>query len=113
MGEECLMSFRDPLTGPGPSGPADLGIPVSATVGAAVGIFTVGSVGSGDMTGVREAAVVGIGAGAWFKTAGFKGGEALPWGGGEALLVVGKADVIAMGDTLAGGMAEGGGPFEL
>ena len=70
-----MISFKEPLAGPGPSGPAVFGTPVSATVGVTVGIFTAGSVGSGEMTGDGEVALVGMGAGAWLSTAGFKGGE--------------------------------------
>ena len=52
-GEAPLMSCRDPLAGPGPSGPAETGTPVSATVGSA---------GTGIGTGLVEDSGTGGGA---------------------------------------------------
>ena len=98
------MSFREPLAGPGPEGPADFGTPVSATVGVMVGIFAVGSTGFGETTGDGVVARIGIGAGDWLRTAGFKGGEVEPAGGAAAT-------APSAGEAIEGA-AEGGGPFE-
>lgn len=87
MGDDDFRSSSEPLDGPGPSDPADLGTPVSATVGVTEGIFTVGSVGLGATTGGGKDELIGIGAGAWFREAGFKGGERDPTGGGDARIV--------------------------
>lgn len=70
------MSRSDPLDGPGPSGPADWGTPVSATVGVTDGTLIAGSDGSGATIGeVVELMDVGMGAGAWLRLAGFRGGD--------------------------------------
>ena len=58
------MLSKDPEAGPGPSGPADFGKPVSATVGNTAGTFMFGSEGLGDTTGEVFSTGIGIGAGA-------------------------------------------------
>jgi len=70
-GDSALMLCKDPLAGPGPPGPADKGIPVSAIVGVPAG-GTFGVVGSplataattGEEAGAPEAVAAGMGAGA-------------------------------------------------
>jgi len=66
--DPALISFKDPLDGPGPPGPADTGIPVSAIVGVTAGKFEgEDSSLAATTAGVVEAGVPGIGAGDWFK----------------------------------------------
>lgn len=77
VGDETFLSRRDPVFGPGPSGPATCGTPVSATVGVTVGIFVDGSEGSGTATGDVDTVWKGMGAGAWLRLAGLSGGEIL------------------------------------
>lgn len=71
------MSWRDPLAGPGPSGPADTGTPVSATVGVMTGMGTgataVGRLGSCGIGGLG--ADKGMGAGDWLSVLGLIGGD--------------------------------------
>lgn len=83
-GGDALLFNRDPLDGPGPSGPATLGTPVSATVGVTEGTLVDGSEGSGATTGEVVAAGMGIGAGAWLRFAGFNGGDTVPGCGADA-----------------------------
>ena len=87
-GEAPLMSCRDPLAGPGPSGPAETGTPVSATVGSAgtgIGTGLVEDSGTGGGA-VAEGETAGIGAGELFNASGLIGvddGETEPWRGLE------------------------------
>jgi hypothetical protein len=73
-GEDGWISWSDPLDGPGPPGPPDTGIPVSATVGVITGTFTSVSTGPGTVT-ATGGDPVGIGAGSVFKTAGLMPGD--------------------------------------
>ena len=110
------MLNNDPLAGPGPSGPADFGTPVSATVGRTDGILTEGSSGLGATTGdifVESSSDTGIGAGAWFKVAGLSGGGCWSAGGEEARPTIGAVPVAADPVDCAESWLEMGGGDEL
>jgi hypothetical protein len=72
------ISCNDPLTGPGPWGPAETGKPVSAIVGVTAGgrMFggcdesTLATAATGADVGAAAAGAGGMGAGDWFKTCG-------------------------------------------
>lgn len=102
-GLAACLSSREPLDGPGPSGPATFGTPVSATVGVTVGTFVAGSDGLGATIGEVFALGIGMGAGAWFKLAGFNGGDVVP--GEGAVASTGEEGVAAAGTGI--GLAKG------
>ena len=92
-------AFKDPVAGPGPSGPADTRIPVSAMVGVAEGSTADGMAAAITGAAAAEAAGAGegMGAGDWFKTwvlsteppvspALGEGGEPLAAGASELML---------------------------
>jgi len=73
VADVALTSCNDPLAGPGPAGPAETGIPVSAIVGVIAGPCPPD--GSTVTEGAVEVAVVeveaaGISAGDWFNSCG-------------------------------------------
>jgi hypothetical protein len=80
--EDDRISCSEPLDGPGPPGPPDTGIPVSATVGVTAGTFALLSSDSESLTATGGEAD-GIGAGSLFKTVGFKPEDVEPAAKGE------------------------------
>jgi len=107
---DALMSCSEPLAGPGPSAPADTGTPVSATVGITGDSFTSGR-DTSDETVSMAGDTEGIGAGAWFKTAGSNTGDPTEPGAGTRLLPLseGMETVeLLMGENMAAeGMGRG------
>ena len=106
-GAPSLVSKRDPLAGPGPSGPADFGTPVSATVGVACRSLAGGSIGSDPpVCGavVSEGVIVGAGSGvgARFKDPVWRVGD--DTGGDVASFDDVVCDVVGIGT----GMGTGG-----
>lgn len=76
--EAAWISCKDPLAGPGPSGPAETGTPVSATVGRTGTGLVASAVGGG---AVEAGETAGIGAGELFNACGLMGvedGESVP-----------------------------------
>ena len=75
-GVAACISCNDPLTGPGPWGPAETGKPVSAIVGVTAGgrtfagfdESTLATAATGADVGAAAAGAGGMGAGDWFKT---------------------------------------------
>ncbi len=72
-GVAACIACNDPLTGPGPWGPAETGKPVSAIVGVTAGGRMFAGFGRSTLATAATGAAAGageMGAGDWFKTCG-------------------------------------------